>query len=84
VILGRRRAARGMREEEMTDNRLAAFGMVIVLGSYVYTSIKSARRNAEDGREKMLSEVLESRRKLGMDGLGGFRRKAKEDNEGVK
>lgn len=41
--------------------------MVFVLGSYVYNSIGSARRNAVAEREKMLGEILESRKKLGMD-----------------
>lgn len=46
---------------------MAAFGMVFVLGSYVYNSIGAARRNAEMERDKKLGEILESRKKLGMD-----------------
>lgn len=41
--------------------------MVFVLGSYVYSSINSARRNAHDHREKMWGEVMESRKRLGLE-----------------
>jgi hypothetical protein len=59
---------------------MAAFGMVFVLGSYVYASIGSARRNAEMERDKKLGEILESRKKMGMDEDPVlWRRKRKED-----
>lgn len=61
-------------------NSLAAFGMVFVLGSYVYASIGSARRNAENARDKKLGEILESRKKLGMDeDPVAWRKRRKED-----
>lgn len=59
---------------------MAAFGMVFVLGSYVYNSIGSARRNAEMERDKKLGEILESRKKLGMDeDPVAFRKRRKEE-----
>ena len=58
--------------------------MVFVLGSYVYNSIGAARRNAEIGRDKMLGEILESRKKLGMDqDPVAFRRRRKEEAAGI-
>jgi hypothetical protein len=54
--------------------------MVFVLGSYVYASIGSARRNAENVRDKKLGEILESRKKLGMDeDPVAWRKRRKED-----
>jgi hypothetical protein len=54
--------------------------MVFVLGSYVYASIGSARRNADSVRDKKLGEILESRKKLGMDeDPVAWRRRRKED-----
>lgn len=67
--------------EDLTDGySMAAFGMVFVLGSYVYNSIGSARRNAEMERDKKLGEILESRKKLGMDeDPVAFRKRRKAD-----
>jgi hypothetical protein len=54
--------------------------MVFVLGSYVYASIGSARRNADSVRDKKLGEIMESRKKLGMDeDPVAWRRRRKED-----
>ncbi|RXK35598.1 hypothetical protein M231_07128 [Tremella mesenterica] len=41
---------------------MAAFGMVFVLGSYVYASLNKARRDAGMAREKKLEE-LQARQK---------------------
>jgi len=54
--------------------------MVFVLGSYVYASIGSARRNAENVRDKKLGEILESRKKLGMDEDPVARRRKRKDD----
>lgn len=49
--------------------------MAIVLGTYINSSIKHARSNAVHEREKKLDDVMVQRRKLGMDGEGGWRGK---------
>jgi hypothetical protein len=60
----------------ITDHRsAAAFTMAIVLGTYINSSIKHARSNAVHEREKKLDDVMVQRRKLGMDGEGGWRGK---------
>ena len=38
-----------------------------ILGSYIYTSIGAAKRNAATEREKSWSMIMEQRRSLGMD-----------------
>ena len=45
----------------------AAFGMVFVLGSFIYSSIGSAKSIAASRRVQTHSEILESRKRLGMD-----------------
>ncbi|KAJ9091202.1 hypothetical protein QFC19_009198 [Naganishia cerealis] len=46
---------------------LAAFTMVFVLGSYIYSSIGSAKENAAKQKAKNYERALEQRKHLGMD-----------------
>jgi hypothetical protein len=41
--------------------------MAIVLGTYINSSIKHARRNAAHERERILEDVMAQRKALGMD-----------------
>lgn len=41
--------------------------MTFVLGSFIYTSISSAKRTAADARLKHFDEALESRKRMGID-----------------
>jgi hypothetical protein len=45
----------------------AAFGMIFVLGSYIYSSVGEAKSIAASRRIQTHSEILESRKRLGMD-----------------
>ena len=46
---------------------IAAFGMIFVLGSFIYSSIGEAKSIAASRRVQTHADILESRKRLGMD-----------------
>lgn len=49
------------------QKKKAAFGMIFVLGSFIYSSIGEAKSIAASRRIKTHSDILEQRKRLGID-----------------